>query len=374
MNNSKKPIAIAEYVHEAKAAQLAKLNTIAGLSYEITEKSSNRAQKNEVLVDGKAAEVTSSQTPTSAELYLFSFVDYVCTHNPEQIKPCDSIYSEIESIPWEMFCSIVLLGTKGQKEIMQREIRNFARLTPGRVINLQGRAVTTALFSISLHGKKGKYNARELQRIAALNRLPVEYITIRFVSELFNSVFFDDHIYSNLPTGWYAKIRKQTMDAQSETGIEGADIDIHASIYEKTWAYLNYHDNGMYREKKVNVWSLLLETTGMTYMRITKGKFYLRHETGHDAYAFLANVIRTLQDASHIYRKNLNFEITGWGLTEDIFDMKKLEVAKKTTPPDLIIKTIIDTMIARYDGYIKITVIRNPKLTQQELPLQEDKK
>ena len=119
---------------------------------------------------------------------------------------------------------------------------------------------------------------------------------------------------------------------------------------------------------------MLLETTGTTYVRIKNDKFYLRDDHKRNGYAFLANVIRTLQDVSHEYRKNLNFEIAGLGISTDVFDPEKTETAKKRYPPELVAKAVIDTMLKEYGGYIKIMVIRNPKLAQPELPFFEDKK
>ena len=369
MTNEKKPVAVAEYVHEARAASRARLNTVAGMSYEIM-KSNLVRKKDNVLVDGKPVEGTPAMTPTSAELYLFDFVNYTCTHHPETIRPSedDPIYSVIPGVPWKVFSNIVLSGTKGQKDIMQQEITRFTHNTPGRVINLKDRPVKTALFFVSLHSKKGKLKARELQRLGALKAFPIETIDIRFVRGLFESVLDSKNNYSNLPTGWHAKIRKQIADVKSETGIEEADIIIHTNTYEKVWAYINDHDNGTGNEKMINVWSMLLETTGMTYVRISKDRFYLREEPKRNGYVFLSNVFRTLQDISHEYRKNLNFEITGLGISTNVFDKEKLETAKRRYPPELVTKAVIDTMLKEYDGYIKIKVLRNPKLAQPELP------
>ena len=373
MGKEKKQAAVKEYVHEARAASRARLNTVAGLSYEILKK--NLIEKKDVLVDGKIIETTSSQTPTSAELYLFDFVNHVCTHCPEIIRPSedDPVYSVIPGVPWEMFCEITLAGTKGQKELMQEEITRFSKSTPGRVINLKRGTVRTALFFVTLDSKKKNLNSRELQRLAALKYFPIETIDVRFVRELFESVLTGKNDYSNMPIGWHAKIRKQTESARELTGMEEADIDIHAGTYEKIWAYLNDHDNGMGSEKMINVWHMLVNTTGLTYVKIKNDGFYLRSDTGHNGYVFLSNVLRTLMDVSHEYRENLNFEITGLGVSSNVFDMKKLENAKKICPPELINKTIIDTMIKEYGGYIKITVKRNPKLAQAELPFLEDK-
>jgi len=365
--------AVVEYVHESKSASKARLNTVSAMSYEILKK--NLVQKKDVLIDGKPVEGTRAMTPTSAELYLFDFVNYACTHHRETIKPSedDPIYSVIPNVPWGVFCAIVLAGTTGQKDIMQQEITRFAANTPGRVINLKDRPVKTALFFVSIHAKKGKLKARELQRLGALNAYPIETVDIRFVRDLFESVLDKKNNYSNLPTGWHSKIRKHITNAKAETGIEGSDIEIYAGTYEKIWAYLNSHDNGKGNEKMINVWDMLLNTTGMTYIRISKDRFYLREEPGHNGYFFLANVIRTLQDVSHEYRKSLNFEITGFGISPDLFDLDKAERAKKTHPPELIAKAVIDTMIKNYGGYIKIMVIRNPKLAQPELPFTDNK-
>lgn len=374
MTNEKKPVTVAEYVHEARAASRARLNTVAGMSYEILKNNLVR-KKGNVLVAGKPVEGTPAMTPTSAELYLFDFVNYICTHHCEIIRPSkdDPVYSVIPDVPWEMFCNIVLSGTKGQKDVMQQEISKFAHNTPGRVINLKNKPVRTALFFVSLHSKKGKLKARELQRLGALKAFPIKTIDIRFVRELFESVLTSKNNFSNLPTGWHAKIRKQITDAKSKTGIKEADIDIHTSTYEKVWAYMNDHDNGTGNEKMINVWSMLLETTGMTYVSIKKDKFYLRDEPKRNGYAFLVNVFRTLQDVSREYRKNLNFEITGLGISTNVFDQEKLESAKRICPPELVAKAVIDTMIKQYDGYIKIKVIRNPKLALPELAFTESK-
>jgi hypothetical protein len=132
----------------------------------------------------------------------------------------------------------------------------------------------------------------------------------------------------------------------------------------------NYNGIGCY--KKINVYSLLLETTGMTYLKFRNNQLYLRSDTGHNAYAFIINMFNTLSEISHEYKNNLNFALGRrkgeyLELESNIFDMKKIDIARNITGDENTSRKILKTMIDIYEGDILVSVERNPKLTQAEL-------
>jgi hypothetical protein len=216
---------------------------------------------------GKIKITRASTELSGAYLYLFNFLDYVCTHAPDLVKLDDetSVYHYSVNAPWEKFLEITL-GNEyaNQKKLLQDELYRLIHEARPKIIPFgDGTSIYGQPFIVTLQSRaRDELSKIELTRLDNIGQeSSIGFIQIFFSKPLFRDVLTgtDTGRFLNMPKQFAAMIidkahqldqaQKNRPDVQEflygqpllfPPDISGAH---NIATYMRLYYYICLHDN-----------------------------------------------------------------------------------------------------------------------------------